>query len=65
LKDKLNYEFKNDGNWWMKFDDWRSNYNKVYVTKIFPASWSLYGCAGEWKGNTAGGEYPFPKDQNS
>lgn len=46
----------------MKFDDWRQNYNKVYVTKIFPSSWQLYGCAGEWKGNTAGGEYPFPKD---
>ena len=62
LKEKLEYEFKNDGNWWMKFDDWKGNYNKVYVTKVFPNSWNLYGCAGEWKGNTAGGEYPFPKD---
>ena len=62
LKEKLEYEFKNDGNWWMKFEDWKGNYNKVFVTKVFPASWHLYGCAGEWKGNTAGGEYPFPKE---
>jgi calpain len=46
----------------MKFEDWKGNYNKVFVTKVFPASWHLYGCAGEWKGNTAGGEYPFPKE---
>lgn len=46
----------------MKFEDWKGNYNKVYVTKIFPSSWSLYGCAGEWKGNTAGGQYPFGQE---
>lgn len=62
LQQKLDYEFSPDGNWWMKFDDWRINYTKVYVTKIFPASWNLYGSAGEWSGNTAGGEYPFPKE---
>jgi hypothetical protein len=43
----------------MKFDDWKANFNKVYVTKIFP-TWKLYGTASEWKGNSAGGSYPWP-----
>jgi hypothetical protein len=48
----------------MKFEDWKANFNKVYVTKIFPA-WKLYGISSEWKGNTAGGEYPWPQPQGS
>ena len=40
LREKLNYTtFKNDGNWWMKYDDWFQNYNRVYVCKIFPSQW--------------------------
>ena len=41
LKEKLdNYQFKNDGNWWMRFDDFCLNFNKVYLCKIFPSTWA-------------------------
>ena len=40
LREKLDYQFKNDGNWWMDYKDWKANYNKVYVCKIFPSSWA-------------------------
>lgn len=60
LKERLNYTFKNDGNWWMEFKDFVANYNKVYLCKIFPSTWSQYSINGEWlqSNNTAGGPYP-------
>ena len=58
LKDILGYSFKNDGNWWMAYSDWKIHYNKVYVCKIFPQNWSQFSIAGEWKGVTHGGPYP-------
>ena len=58
LKEKLNYQFKSDGNWWMRFDDFCANFSMVYLCKIFPATWSQYSINGEWAGNTAGGPYP-------
>lgn len=42
----------------MRFEDWKANYNRVYVCKIFPSTWTQYSVACEWKGNTAGGTYP-------
>ena len=24
LKDKLNYQFKDDGTWWMRYEDWNT-----------------------------------------
>lgn len=58
LKEKLNYQFKSDGNWWMRFDDFCALFSMVYLCKIFPATWSQYSIPGEWLGNTAGGPYP-------
>jgi hypothetical protein len=58
LKDKLNYVFKDDGTWWMRYEDWCAHFNKMYIGKIFPASWSQFSITGEWKGNSAGGPYP-------
>ena len=40
LKEKLNYVFKNDGNWWMRYDDFCAHFNKLYLCKIFPSTWS-------------------------
>jgi len=40
LKDKLNYQFSEDGTFWMEFNDWFANFTKIYVCKIFPATWS-------------------------
>jgi hypothetical protein len=40
LKEKLDYAFKNDGNWWMKYDDFQAQFNKLYLCKIFPSTYS-------------------------
>lgn len=64
LREKLNYQFKNDGNWWMDYKDWKANYNKIYICKIFPSSWSQYSIAGEWAGKTHGGPYPVQADRD-
>lgn len=41
LKEKLNYPlFKLDGNWWMQWEDWKREFNRVYVCKLFPSTWS-------------------------
>jgi len=58
LKEKLDHSFKLDGNWWMRFEDWKANYSRVYVCKIFPGTWSQFSVPSEWKGNTNGGPYP-------
>ena len=63
-REKLNYSFKNDGNWYMQWSDWLLNYNRVYVCKLFPSSWSQYSIPSEWKGNTAGGPYPVQADRD-
>jgi hypothetical protein len=64
LKEKLNYVFNNDGTWWMKFEDWCVNYNKMYICKIFPSTWSQFSIMGEWKGTTSGGPYPAMVDRD-
>ena len=43
----------------MKSDDFFAHFNKLYLCKIFPSTWSQYSIHGEWMGNTAGGPYPF------
>jgi len=58
LKEELNYQFEDDGTWWMRFDDWYNNYNRVYICKVFPATWQQFSITSEWEGNTAGGPYP-------
>lgn len=40
LKEKLQANSKGDGTWWMAYDDWKANYNRVYVCKIFPSAWT-------------------------
>jgi hypothetical protein len=42
----------------MKYDDFCAHFNKVYLCKNFPSTWSQYSVHGEWNGNTAGGPYP-------
>jgi len=64
LRDRLNYTFKNDGNWWMMWEDWKAHFNRVYVCKLFPQSWSQFSVPGKWEGNTAGGPYPVQPDRD-
>ena len=48
----------------MDYKQWKENYNKVYVCKIFPNTWSQFSIAGEWKGITHGGGYPAAADRD-
>ena len=48
----------------MDYKDWKQNYNKVYVCKIFPSTWSQFSIYGEWKGITHGGPYPALADRD-
>jgi len=64
LKEALNYVFEDDGTWWMRYDDWYANYNKVYICKIFPESWQQFSITGQWEGNSAGGPYPPMVDRD-
>ena len=48
----------------MRYDDWHSNYNKVYVCKIFPAAWQQFSIRSEWKGTSLGGLYPAVIDRD-
>lgn len=58
LKALLEYEFNQDDNWWMRFEDWKTEFNNLYLCKIFPENWSQFSVHGEWKGNSNGGPYP-------
>jgi hypothetical protein len=43
----------------MRYDDFCAHFNKLYLCKIFPATYSQFSIHGEWVGNFAGGPYPF------
>ena len=64
LKEELKYQFEDDGTWWMRYDDWYNNYNRVYVCKVFPPNWQQYSIIRQWEGNTAGGPYPPDVDRD-
>lgn len=49
---------RNSGGWWMAWEDFYDNFNKIYVCKIFPPTWQQYSITDCWEGNTAGGPYP-------
>ena len=48
----------------MDYKDWKANYNKIYVCKIFPSTWSQFSIRGEWAGKTHGGSYPTGADRD-
>ena len=64
LKEKLNYVFRDDGTWWMRYEDWCIHFNKMYLTKIFPQSWTQFSITSEWRGNSSGGPYPVQADRD-
>jgi hypothetical protein len=55
LKDKLGYEFGPDGTWWMRFDDWVTAFNQLYVCRLFPQHWQQHQITGVWHEMTAAG----------
>lgn len=58
LKAQLNYQFSNDGTWWMEYTDWVAHFNKLYICRIFPEKWQQYSIDGQWEGKTNGGPCP-------
>ena len=42
----------------MRFEDWKTHFNRIFVCKIFNETWSQFSIQGEWKGNSNGGPYP-------
>jgi len=59
LREALGHELKDDGIFWMEFKDWCMNFNKIYLSKIFPSTWQQYSIACTWKGKTNGGRILF------
>lgn len=55
----FNYNFANDGTFFMSFDDFRKNFNRVYVLRLMTDSegevWNKFDFHGEFRGETAGG----------
>lgn len=59
MRRKLSYEQQNkdDGIFWMCFDDWLAHFSEYYICKVFHPSdgWQNITRIGEWLGPTAGG----------
>lgn len=75
-RERLHVEFKDDGTFWMSWEDFQAHFNKVYVCRLFhevnPASllrgqrpaahqWCRYEIEGEWNEQNAGGCFNFPE----
>ena len=48
----------------MRYEDFCAHFNKLYLCKIFPSTYSQFSIHGEWVGNFAGGPYPFEDQVN-
>jgi len=55
MKKKLGYEDKDDGCFWMAFEDFILHYRNIYICRVFGEGWHSARELGEWKGKTAGG----------
>lgn len=48
----------------MRYEDWCIHFNKMYLCKIFPATWSQFSIMAEWRGNSSGGPYPVQAERS-
>jgi len=59
LMKHFKYTFENDGTFFMRFEDFLKNFNRIYVLRLMTDSegevWQKYNFHGQWKGETAGG----------
>jgi len=59
LQKKLNVVFEDDGTFWMDFNDFSTQFNKLYILRALTdeigVTWKRLDYIGEWKGETAGG----------
>ena len=57
VKAKLGFCDRDDGSWFMRFDDWLRVFNIFDVARRMPAAeWDCWHVRGQWKGLSAGGE---------
>ena len=58
-KKKLNHTLGNDGDFWMALEDYQTNFNKMFLCRLYNDSigavWKRDQFKLEWKGKTAGG----------
>eukprot|EP00976_Prorocentrum_cordatum_P009918 198749-Prorocentrum_minimum.AAC.2 len=64
LQTELEYEFVDDGTFWIEYGDFVREFNKLFVCRLFPPSWHQLTIKGAWVGKTAGGS-PFQKGRIS
>ena len=52
MKAKLNFVERDDGVFWMNWEDFRTNFDELYVCRFFDAdTWPIRGqLTGEWSG---------------
>ncbi|KAF0709516.1 Aste57867_5889 [Aphanomyces stellatus] len=54
---------KNDGTFWMIWEDFVEAFNEIYIVRNFPASFNQYCVRGEWVGQAAAGPPMKPTDR--
>jgi hypothetical protein len=63
---KLNYQFGDDGTFWMNWEDFAKEFNRVYIVRLYDElGWQSAAIDSEWKGITAGGCVNFPTWKNN
>jgi len=55
LRSKLDRVELDDGTFWMCFEDFVENFNRVYTCRIFDDSWFAQSAVAAWEGQSAGG----------
>jgi len=53
--DALGYVIRDDGTFWMSFQDFVKQFNKLYVNRLFPSHYDTHVMKEGWAGPTAGG----------
>jgi len=53
--DALGYVIRDDGTFWMAYQDFVKQFNKMYVTRIFPEQYDFHTIKEGWDGPTCGG----------
>eukprot|EP00656_Telonema_subtile_P009639 TRINITY_DN14546_c0_g1_i1.p1 TRINITY_DN14546_c0_g1~~TRINITY_DN14546_c0_g1_i1.p1 ORF type:complete len:891 (-),score=136.25 TRINITY_DN14546_c0_g1_i1:147-2819(-) len=53
--DALGYVIKDDGTFWMAYQDFVKQFNKMYVTRVFPSNYDFHAIKEGWSGPTCGG----------
>eukprot|EP00227_Mantoniella_beaufortii_P021020 CAMPEP_0197575972 /NCGR_PEP_ID=MMETSP1326-20131121/1164_1 /TAXON_ID=1155430 /ORGANISM="Genus nov. species nov., Strain RCC2288" /LENGTH=424 /DNA_ID=CAMNT_0043138819 /DNA_START=187 /DNA_END=1458 /DNA_ORIENTATION=- len=65
LRAELEYDFGDDGTFWMSYADFVAHFNCLHVCRIFPADWHQLVLKGAWVGTTAGGPPELPDGRPS